>query len=91
MVILARSEIDRGRLVEARSLARKALAVDPEYDDAMVYLELLMRERADLLDSPDEYKKSMEVADAWLQKALDTKKIKTARAAKTPTGIHAEN
>jgi tetratricopeptide (TPR) repeat protein len=69
----------------------KALEIDPEYDDAMVYLELLMRERADLLDSPDEYKKSMEVADAWLQKALDTKKIKTARAAKTPTGIHAEN
>lgn len=69
----------------------KSLEIDPEYDDSMVYLELLMRERADLLDSPDEYKKEMEVADAWLQKALDTKKIKTARAAKQPTGIHAEN
>jgi len=69
----------------------KALEIDPEYDDSMVYLELLMRERADLLDSPEEYKKEMEVADAWLQKALDTKKIKTARAAKQPTGIHAEN
>jgi tetratricopeptide (TPR) repeat protein len=69
----------------------KALEIDPEYDDSMVYLELLMRERADLLDSPEEYKKEMEVADAWLQKALDTKKIKTARAAKQPNGIHAEN
>jgi len=69
----------------------KALEIDPEYDDAMVYLELLMRERADLLDSQDEYKKQVEVADGWLQKALDTKKIKAARAAKTPTGIHAEN
>jgi len=68
----------------------KALEIDPEYDDAMVYLELLMRERADLLDTQDEYKKEMEVADAWLQKALDTKKIKTARAAKAPGGIHAE-
>ena len=69
----------------------KALEVDPEYDDAMVYLNLLTRERADLLDSPDEYKKQMEIADAWLQKALDTKKIKAARAAKAPGGIHQEN
>jgi tetratricopeptide (TPR) repeat protein len=69
----------------------KALEIDPEYDDAMAYLNLLIRERADLLDSPDEYKKQIEVADGWLQKALDTKKIKAARAAKQPTGIHTEN
>jgi len=69
----------------------KALEIDPEYDDAMVYLNLLIRERADLLDSPDEYKKQIEIADGWLQKTLDTKKIKAARAAKAPGGIHAEN
>ncbi len=69
----------------------KALEIDPEYDDAMAYLNILTRERADLLDSPDEYKKQIEIADAWLQKALDTKKIKAARAAKQPGGIHAEN
>jgi tetratricopeptide (TPR) repeat protein len=69
----------------------KALEIDPEYDDAMVYLELLMRERADLLDSPEEYKKQIEIADGLLQKALDTKKIKAARAAKAPGGIHQEN
>ncbi|HEY2843284.1 MAG TPA: tetratricopeptide repeat protein [Bryobacteraceae bacterium] len=69
----------------------KALEIDPEYDDAMAYLNLLIRERADLLDSPEEYKKQIDIADAWLQKALDTKKIKAARAAKQPTGIHAEN
>ena len=32
-----------------------------------------------------------EIADGWLQKALDTNKIKAARAAKQPGGIHAEN
>jgi tetratricopeptide (TPR) repeat protein len=70
----------------------KALAIDPEYDDAMAYLNLLTRERADLLDNQDEYKKQIEIADGWLQKALDTKKIKAARAAKqTGGGIHAEN
>jgi tetratricopeptide (TPR) repeat protein len=69
----------------------KALEIDPEYDDAMAYLNLLIRERADLLDNSDDYKKQIEVADGWLQKALDTKKIKAARAAKQPTGIHTEN
>jgi tetratricopeptide (TPR) repeat protein len=80
-----------GVLDEGMSSLNKALEIDPEYDDAMAYLNLLIRERADLLDSPDEYKKQVEVADGWLQKALDTKKIKAARAAKAPGGIHAEN
>ncbi len=67
----------------------KALEIDPEYEDAMSYLNLLIRERADLVDSPDEYKKQIEIADGWVQKALDTKK---AKAARTPAanGITAE-
>jgi len=70
----------------------KALSVDPEYDEAMAYLNLLHRERADLLDSPDEYKKEVEVADNYVQKALDTKKIKAERAAQQAAkgGIKAE-
>ena len=69
----------------------KALEIDAEYDDAMAYLNLLTRERADLLDNADDYKQQVEIADGWLQKALDTKKIKAARAAKAPGGIHQEN
>ena len=38
----------------------KALEIDPEYDDAMAYMNLLIRERADLADTPDEYKKEIE-------------------------------
>ena len=70
----------------------KALSIDPEYDEAMAYLNLLHRERADLLDSPDEYKKEIEVADNYVQKALDTKKIKAERAAQQAAkgGIKAE-
>ena len=58
---------------------QKALDVDKEYDDAMAYLNLLIREKADLVDSVDDYKKQIEVADGWIQKALDTKKAKAAR------------
>jgi tetratricopeptide (TPR) repeat protein len=57
----------------------KALQIDPEYDEAMAYLNLLIRERADLADTPEEYKKDTETADNWVQKTLDTKKMKAAR------------
>jgi len=80
-----------GIVDEGMQNLNKALEIDPEYDDAMAYLNLLIRERADLLDSTDDYKKQVEIADGWLQKALDTKKIKAARAAKAPGGIHQEN
>lgn len=61
----------------------KALEIDKEYDDAMAYMNLLIRERADLAVNAEQYKKEVEVADGWVQKALETKKIKAARM---PTG-----
>jgi len=67
----------------------KALEIDPEYEDSMSYLNLLVRERADLLDSPDEYKQQIQIADGWIQKALDTKKAKQARQPAS-NGITAE-
>jgi Tfp pilus assembly protein PilF len=68
---------------------QKALDIDKEYDDAMAYINLLIRERADLDDTPEEYKKDIETADNWVQKAMETKKIKAARKP-TTTGINAE-
>ncbi len=67
----------------------KALEVDKEYDDAMAYMNLLVRERADLDDTSDEYKKDIETADNWVQKTLQTKKIKAERKPVT-TGITAQ-
>jgi Tfp pilus assembly protein PilF len=65
---------------------QKALDIDPQYDDAMAYMNLLIRERADLTDSPEEYKKQIDTADNWVQKALETKKIKAERAMKKGAG-----
>lgn len=61
----------------------KALQLDPEYDDAMAYVNLLTRERADLYEGPAEYKKEIEVADGWIQRAMAAKK---AKADKKPSG-----
>jgi tetratricopeptide (TPR) repeat protein len=55
---------------------KHALDLDPRYDEAMAYLNLLYRERADLADTPDEYKGDIAQADQWLQKTLDTRKAK---------------
>lgn len=57
----------------------KALQIDPEYDDAMAYLNLLHRRLADLAETSDDYKKESEVADSWVQKSLQTKKMKAER------------
>src|SRR5580704_5364135 len=60
-----------------------ALQIDHEDDDAMAYMNLLLREKADLEDSPAAYKKDTEEADNWVQKSLETRKIKAERK---PTG-----
>ena len=67
----------------------KSLEIDPEYDDAMAYMNLLIRERADLADTADVYKKDTDAADGWMQKALETRKIKAERQPAS-TGIAAE-
>lgn len=67
---------------------QKAIEIDPEYDEAITYLGILTRQRADLLDSPDAYKQQIEIADSLQQKVVDIKKIKMERAAKNrPGGI----
>ncbi len=68
----------------------KALQIDPEYDDAMAYENLLIRERADLMDTKDQYEKQIQIADDWVQKALATKKIKAEKKAQSGGGIVAE-
>jgi tetratricopeptide (TPR) repeat protein len=68
----------------------KALQINPEYDDAMAYENLLIRERADLMDTRDQYDKEIKVADAWVDKALQTKKDKAEKKSQQAGGIVAE-
>jgi tetratricopeptide (TPR) repeat protein len=65
---------------------QKALNIDPNYDDAMAYMNLLLRERADLEDDKAAYDKDIAEAENWVQKSLDTKKMKAAKAAQATQG-----
>jgi Tfp pilus assembly protein PilF len=64
----------------------KALQINPQYDDAMAYENLLIREGADLTDSKEDYAKQVKVADGWVEKALATKKAKAEKKQNTSGG-----
>ncbi len=47
-------------------------------------MDLLIRERADLRETKEEYQADVAVADAWVQKNLDTKKAKAQSGIAAP-------
>lgn len=63
-------------IAEGIANLQKALSLDPDYDDAMAYINLLVREHADLRDTQAEYDRDVQTANDWVRKALDTKKRK---------------
>ena len=80
-------ELNLATVEEGLKNLSKAIEIDREYDDAMAYLNLLHRERADLSDSVEDYKKDVAAADVWVEKTLETKKLKNERAQKTQGGV----
>ncbi len=68
-------------LTDGIEYEKKALAVDPQYENAMSYMNLLIRFRADLEDTKEAYAADVKEADDWMQKALETTKAKAAKKA----------
>jgi tetratricopeptide (TPR) repeat protein len=68
---------------EGLSNLDKALAINPDFEDAMTYKNLLYREKARL--SMDEAEKTQLIAqaDEWFNKALETRKKNAEKAAST--------
>jgi Tfp pilus assembly protein PilF len=69
------------RLTDGIDDEKKALAIDPKYEDAMSYMSLLIRYRADLDDTQAQYEAEVKEANDWLQKDLETKKENAAKKA----------
>ena len=63
---------------------KKALEIDPEYENAMSYMNLLVRYRADLQETKEAYDADRKEADGWVDKALQTTKMKAERKAANP-------
>ncbi len=62
---------------------KKCLDIDKENEDAMSYLNLVLREKAVLEDTPDAAKADIALAEDWSNKSLDMKKVKASRPAKS--------
>jgi len=62
MVVLTRAELDRGRLVEAKSLAKKILTLTPERLEAYIYLGNAEQEAGKIDEARAAYKKYLDLA-----------------------------
>ncbi len=62
---------------------QKAMSLQQEYDDAMAYLNLLYRQKADQVESPDDRNKLLQDADQLVErvKVIKQKKLEAASAA----------
>lgn len=77
-----------GVIQEGLDDLQKALALRPDYDDAMAYMNLLYREKADLeCGDPAARAADDKTADEWVDKTMATKK---AKAEKQPTAPGAD-
>jgi len=58
----------------------KALQLRPDYDDAMAYMNLMYREKADVeCDDPAQRAADLKAADEWVDKTMATKKAKAEK------------
>jgi len=59
----------------------KAINLRPDYDDAMAYINLMYREKADLeCNNPMAREKDLKIADDWVDKTLTVKKAKARKS-----------
>ena len=55
----------------------KAIELRPDYEDAMAYINLMYREKADVeCDDPAARTADLKTADEWVDKTMTTKKAK---------------
>ena len=74
---------DNGQMIdEGITNLRKALELRPDYDDAMAYLNLLLRRKADEAATPDDRASLLKEADALVDKAKEIKQKKMEAPAK---------
>ena len=66
----------------------KAIQLRPDYDDAMAYLNLVYRERADReCDTPEQSAADTKSANEWSDKVMEVRKVRSEKQANKSTGI----
>ena len=79
-VCAALKEKNASNIQEGIDNLKKALELRPDYDDAMAYMNLMYRERADVTcDDPAARAADLKTADEWVDKTLAVKKAKAEK------------
>jgi len=79
-VCAALKEKNAANIQEGIDNLSKALQLRPDYDDAMAYMNLMYRERADVqCDDPSARASDLKTADEWVDKTLAVKKAKAEK------------
>jgi tetratricopeptide (TPR) repeat protein len=74
---------ENGQMIdEGMTDLKKAIDLRPDYDDAMAYLNLLLRRKADEAATPDERASLLKQADDYVDKAKEIKQKKMETPAK---------
>ncbi len=68
------AEKNSGIVEEGIESLGKAIDLRPNYSDAMAYLNLLYRQRADLQEETLAREEDIKMADSWMQKSLELKR-----------------
>jgi tetratricopeptide (TPR) repeat protein len=66
---------------EGFSMLNKSVELRPDYDDAMAYLNLMYREKADCESSPEARAEDLKKAEEWVQRAMDERKKRSEKPA----------
>ena len=73
---------------EGLEYLHKAIEIRPSYDDAMAYLQLMYRRKADLECGNEEARKAdMAQVDQWREKAMATRKANEEKKNEKSSGI----
>jgi tetratricopeptide (TPR) repeat protein len=65
----------------------KAIQLRPDYDDAMAYMNLMYREKADVeCEDQAGREQDLKTADHWVDQAMQAKQARAAKAAASQTG-----
>ena len=86
--LCAKLRADSGAIIQdGLDNLNKAISLRQDYDDAMAYVNLLYREKADReCDVPDDRAADLKTADEWVDKTMAAKKAKAEKQA-GPNGI----
>jgi tetratricopeptide (TPR) repeat protein len=80
-------QADEAVIQDGIDALNKALSLRQDYDDAMAYMNLMYREKADReCDEPDQRAADLKTADEWVDKTMAAKKAK-AEKQQGPGGI----